>query len=501
MELYNAFLKASDQFAESVAFEWEGGGWTFRELQQKANALGHRLIERLGDNRRNIGVLIPNTPNFPIALLGLLGAGHVAVPLNPLLKPGELGVLLTHGECPALLYDPVLEELAQQAARRVERDIELISVPDVMAEGVDNPAPHAPQVDPHEISMILYTSGTTGDPKGVMLSHHNIYSNVHSFAGLYEFSPKDTLPCVLPLFHTFAMTAVLFASLLYGSRIYLFPQFVPQKLVDIIFSHTNIILLAVPPMLAMTARFAPDDAPEKHNLRLVVSGGGPLPQEIANYFHQKYDHEVLEGYGLTETSPVVSANLPGANRLGTIGRPLPGVKTQVRDEEGAILPPNTVGELCVRGDLVMKGYYKNPERTAEVFYEDGWLRTGDLATIDEEGYMRIVGRAKDLIVCGGENIYPREIEEVLLRYPGVIEAAVVGKPHPLRDEVPYAFVVVDETVKDRITDSQLRKHCRVNLGDFKIPVGFQFLEELPKTATRKIQKEKLKRLLESENRD
>lgn len=492
MELYSAIQQSAAKNGDSVAFEWEGGQWTYQEVAAYSNVVGNRLAEITGGKRQNIALLIPNTPWFAPSLFGLHAAGCVAVPFNPLLTAEELGLLLSHGDCGILIYDPVLEEKARAAIQHTSHEVTLLSARELVMGENPNPAPLSPTTTVDDLSMILYTSGTTGNPKGVMLSHKNIYTNVMGFTTVYKFSREDTLPCVIPLFHSFAMTTILYGGLLNGARIVLFPQFVPQKVLQLIFSKPNIILIAVPPMLLMTARFAPDDAASTHNLRLVVSGGGPLPVDVSAFFKKKFEHEILEGYGLTETSPVVSFNRPGINRLGTIGLALPDVETQVRDENGTVLGTNEIGELCVRGDLVMQGYYKNEDYTREVMYDDGWLRTGDLASIDDDGYMKIVGRAKDVIVCGGENIYPREIEEMLLRVPGVIQAAVVAQPNKLRSEVPYAFVVLDESAHGQVTESQLRKHCREHLAEYKVPEGFEFIDEMPQTATRKIQKEKLK---------
>ena len=495
MELYTALLHACSEYKESIAFDGETGSMTFTELLGRSNVVGHQLQERFGSERQNIALLIPNTPYFPLALFGLLGAGHVAVPFNPLLNPEELAALLTHGECKVLLYDPYMEESAKKAQTLTKTDIEIVSVAELLSTDSPNPAPFQPQVSEDDLAMILYTSGTTGDPKGVMLSHKNVYSNFASFSKVFDFCSKDTFPCVLPLFHTFAMTVIIFGALLNGARILLFPQFAPQKLLETIFKEKNIILIAVPPMFLMLARFAPENAAKMHNLRITVSGGGALPVDIGAAFEKAFNHPILEGYGLTETSPAVAVNRPDNNKPGTIGLPLPDVEVELRDEDGKPVPMGEVGELCVRGDLVMQGYYKNDAATAAVMMPDGFIRTGDLGLAHESGQFQIVGRSKDIIVSGGENIYPREIEETLLRYPGVAEAAVVAKADKLRAEVPYAFVVLEEEVCSEITESELRKFCREHLGEYKIPVAFQFIEEMPKTATRKIQKEKLRALL------
>ncbi len=493
MELYSILLQTEQRCPDNTAYVYEGSSFTYREFLQGSNIVGHGLIQRGFAERQNVALLTPNTPHFVFGLFGLLGAGHIAVPLNPLLNPHEIGHLIRHAEPRVLLYDPLLKEKAEQAVRDSGHPVECLSISDLLRVASPDTSSFTPTVGEDDPSMILYTSGTTGDPKGVVLTHKNIYSNTVSFSRALDLRETDTFLCCLPLYHTYAMTVIVFGSLLMGARVILYPQFVPQRILEAFVTEPNIVFAAVPPMFFMVTRFAPDDIAGRHHLRFMVSGGGPLPVDVAIAFQKKFNHEILEGYGLTETSPVVAYNRPGQNQLGTIGPPLPGVEVEIRNEAGEVLGPNQIGELCVRGDLVMKEYYKNEEETRRVFYPGGWLRTGDLASIGEDGYIKIVGRQKDLIVCGGENIYPREIEETLMKYPGVLEAAVVAKPNKLRSEVPQAFVVLAEEAKGKVTESDLRKFCREHLAEYKIPEEFTFLDAMPKTAKGTIEKKELRR--------
>ncbi|MGC9329101.1 MAG: class I adenylate-forming enzyme family protein, partial [Candidatus Hinthialibacter sp.] len=395
-----------------------------------------------------------------------------------------------------LLYDPLLEDKAKRVVQLIGLNIDLLSIPELLEAGKQKTGHLSPDVNEDECSMILYTSGTTGNPKGVILSHKNIHSNFLSIKSVLDFHSGDTFISTLPLHHTYAMTVNLFGSLLVGARLMLFTQFDPRKIVEAFLSEPNVIYAAVSPMLLMLARFAPENAAENHRFRYVISGGGPLPDEVFYAFQKKYNYEILQGYGLTETSPVVANNRPGRNKVGTIGFSLPGVEVQVRNDQGELLPTNEIGELCVRGDLVMKGYYKDPEGTRQAFYDDGWLRTGDMASIDEEGYIKIEGRLKDLIISGGENIYPQEVEDTLAKHPAVLEAAVVAQPDRLRSEIPHAFIVPVEEAKEKITESDLRAFCREHLAEYKIPVNFTFLDEMPRTAKGTVEKKELRRLLE-----
>ncbi len=495
MELYSSFKQSIEKHADRTALSWENQTTTYRERFERCNIAGNALLKRVDGARQNIALLAGNTPLFIDGLFAILGAGHIAVPLNPLLNPEELSVLIAHSDAKILLTDPLLHEKAEMALQQTGADIELIPIPQLIDMDNPNPSPLSPNIDPDDPSMILYTSGTTGDPKGVILSHHNIYSNAETCISLLNFNTDDTLLCCLPLYHTFAMTLILFGGFLSGGKILLMPQFSPQGVIEAAMSEPSVIWAAVPPMLYMVARFAPEDAPQKHHFRVIASGGGPLPIDVWNLFKSKYDFEIIEGYGLTETSPVATFNRPGKVKVGTIGSPLPGVDIEIRDECSRKLPHGEIGELCVQGDLVMKGYYKNEEENRLAFHEDGWLRTGDMASQDTEGHIKIVGRIKDMIVSGGENIYPREIEETLLRCPGVMEAAVIAKPDRLRSEIPHAFITLSEDAQGNITPSDLRKFCRQHLAEFKVPDDFSILDAMPKTPKGTVEKKELKTML------
>lgn len=491
MTLYQNYMDSIKPYGNNTALQWDGGSFSFQELQNHINRAGHYLNQAYPKPKQNIVFISPNTPLFIPTAIGILAAGHVIVPLNPLLNPEELALLINHSGTPVVLYDPLLEEKMPLVKPLLESDIPFIPIPKLYEESTGT-TPLTPDTQDDDLSMILYTSGTTGDPKGVMLTHKNIHSNYKGFATVLHFGTDDTFLCILPLFHTFAMTVIAFGALIYGGKVVLYPQFAPPKLLEAFVKETGIILIAVPPMLQLLARLAPKDVAEHHNLRIVVSGGGPLPRETGNAFHKKFNHEVLEGYGLTEAAPVVTLNPPEKNKAGTIGPTIKNVTVQIRDEEGNELAFGETGEVCVMGENLMKGYYKNSEATGASFHTDGWLRTGDMGSMDEEGYITIRGRYKDLIVSAGENIYPREIEETLMKVPGIIDAAVVGKPDTLRSEIPYAFVTVAEEAQGKVDEKMMWNTCKEHLADYKIPDGFEIIEQMPKTPTGKIQKNKLK---------
>lgn len=491
MTLYQNYVSSIEAYGERTALEWEGGSFHFDEIRTHANRAGHYLKKAYPEPKQNIVMICPNTPFFIPTAIGILGAGHVIVPLNPLLNPQEMALLINHSDTPVVLYDPLLEEKMPHVKPLLEKELPFIPIPTIYEESSDAEN-LSPDTQGDDLSMILYTSGTTGDPKGVMLTHQNILSNYTGFAKILHFGVEDTFLCILPLFHTFAMTVIAFAALTRGGKVVLYPQFAPPKLLEAFLKEKSIILVAVPPMLQLLARLAPKEVAENHNLRIAVSGGGPLPRETGAAFQKKFNHEVLEGYGLTEAAPVVTLNPPEKNVVGTIGPSIDGVTVQIRDEDGKEVPLGDTGEVCVMGENIMKGYYKNPNATDSAFHKDGWLRTGDMGSMGENGYITINGRYKDLIVSAGENIYPREIEETLMKVPGMIDVAVVGKPDKLRSEVPYAFVTIAEEAQGKVDEKIMRNTCKEHLADFKVPDGFEIIEQMPKTPTGKIQKNKLK---------
>lgn len=498
INLYKRFVEAAETHAERPAIVWDDGEMAYAELLDRVRLMAEAMASQVTDEMPNIGLVAPNTPGFMVGLLGILGAGGVVVPFNPLYPAGELAGLIKHSGMKTLIYDPVMKPLADGLSELFGDSLNLLDVEETLAAAKGLQPQERELPAPETVSMILYTSGTTGDPKGVMLSHSNVSVNYDQIMEALHFKKEHTFQVVLPLFHTFAMTSNLFGALLTGACMRLFLQFDPVKLLDFSARDEAALLTAVPPMYALFARKAPEDYPERSNIACAVSGGGPLPVEIAELFEAKTGSELLEGYGLTETSPVLSINRAGQNCIGTAGHPLFDIEIEVRDPEGSVLPQGEVGELCTRGPMVMMGYYKNPTVTADVLSEDGWLRTGDLTRLDEEGRVQIVGRCKDLIIDSGENIYPREIEDVLMEHPTVLEAAVVGHKHKLRGEIPHAFVTANPEAETPPDSVELRAFCRERLAAFKVPEKVTLIEEFSKTATKKIQKNALRDILNKE---
>jgi long-chain acyl-CoA synthetase len=340
-----------------------------------------------------------------------------------------------------------------------------------------------------DLAVILYTSGTTGVPKGVALSHDNLESNARAAASLNELGREDWAVAVLPLSHSYGLT-VMNAGHILGSRAALLRWFNPEAVLQTIQEFRAVSMSAVPTMLIYLLNYPEADRFDTRSMRVWGSGAAPLPVEIVEPFERKFGGRILEGYGLTEASPVVSAHrLSGPRRIGSVGRAIPGVEISIQDELDRPLPAGELGEVCVRGRNVMVGYYRNPEETARTV-RAGWLHTGDMGRLDDDGFLFIAERKKDLIIRGGFNIYPREVEEVLYAHPKVAEAAVVGMKDPLMGEDVLAFVVLRSG--ERASAEEIGAFCEGRLARFKCPKQIRFVESLPKSPIGKVLRKELR---------
>jgi long-chain acyl-CoA synthetase len=340
-----------------------------------------------------------------------------------------------------------------------------------------------------DLAVILYTSGTTGVPKGVALSHANLESNARSAASLWELEREDWAVGVLPLSHSYGLT-VMNAGHLLGTRAALLRWFNPEEVLQTIQTFKAVSMSGVPTMFVYLLNYPEAGRFDTSSMRVWGSGAAPLPVEIVEPFEKKFGGTLLEGYGLTEASPVVSAHrLSGARKLGSVGQAIPGVEVSVQDAEDRPLPAGAVGEVCVKGPNVMAGYYRNPDETARVI-RGGWLHTGDMGRLDADNFLYIVERKKDLIIRGGFNIYPREVEEALYAHPKVAEAAVVGMPDPLMGEDALAFVVLKDG--ETATAEEVMAFCQTRLARFKCPKQVRFVGSLPKSPIGKILRKELR---------
>lgn len=436
-----------------------------------------------------VAVSMPNIPHMPIVYYGILWAGGVVVPMNPLYKSREVGYVLADSESRALFaWDGVAEEAGKGAA---EAGSEFISV--APAEFLGQVMAHEPvalvERDDRDTAVVLYTSGTTGKPKGAELSHANMARNAQVCIDMIDYNADDVVFGGLPLFHSFGQTVGMNSAFAAGGTLTLIPRFEPTKALEVLQRDKVTVMLGVPTMYVALLQHPDKGSYDLSGLRMCASGGASLPVEVLRGFEEAYGAMILEGYGLSETSPVASFNHPDRERkAGSIGQPVEGVEFRLIDADWNDVPEGEVGEIAIKGHNVMKGYLGNPEATAEVMDGD-WFRTGDLARRDDEGYYYIVDRAKDMIIRGGFNVYPREVEEVLYEHPAVATAAVVGIPHPeLGEEIAAAITLKPGA---QAGEDELRDFVKERVAPYKYPRVIWITAELPLTATGKILKREI----------
>ena len=435
-----------------------------------------------------VGVMLPNVPQFAVVYFGILRAGAVVVPMNPLLKAREVDFYLDDSQAAGMLTWHGAVDEAAEGARRAE-SVSLIVEPARFSTALSTyePTPGVVQRDATDTAVILYTSGTTGQPKGAELTHHNLLTNVAVTAStLLRLTPQDVVFGALPLFHSFGQTVALNCAVAVGACLALMPRFTAADALETLTRDDVTVFAGVPTMYGELLNAAQTTDAHYPALRLCVSGGAALPVELLHRFETRFGVPILEGYGLSETSPVACFNHPDRPRKpGTIGTPIEGVQLRIIDTDGRDVADGEVGEIAIRGHNVMKGYWGRPEATAEAIV-DGWFRTGDLGRRDPDGYFTIVDRTKDMVIRGGLNVYPREVEEVLYEHPAVAEAAVLGMPHRTLGEEVVALVVLRPGAE--ATSEEVREHVRSQLAAYKYPRHVWVVDALPRGSTGKILK-------------
>lgn len=476
----------------------EKASLTFAEIERRALRIASALKNAIGNTnspRPRAALLLPNGPEYVVSFFGAILAGFPVLPIDPRLRPGEIRFLLEHGGAGALLTTRSAENSDLRATCPILDAERLAAEGDI--EQIQIEIQSIQKSRASDTAVILGTSGSTSAPKAVLLSHRSLLANAVSFRERYRIDESDVLATVLSLCHSFGMTACLLAALVAGARVATLDEPLPARVASLCSRRGASIFLAAASFYQYLVRSEACSPGHFASVRHFIAGACSLPIEIAHRFQQKFNRSILQTYGLTEASPVVTANPPEQNRPGTVGSPLAGVELRLIDERGIEIPlaSGETGELCVRGELVMNGYDKNPEATAQCLDADGWLRTGDLARIDDNGYVALLGRSKDIIVRGGEKIYPEEVEEALHRHAGVAEAAVVGAPDPVFEEVPVAFIVPTGPPLDA---AELRAHCQEELAAFKVPRRFVFIDKLPRNPNGKVLKRALRETLASQ---
>ena len=512
MNLVTQVYETSKLQPGKTAYHFMGKDTSYAELDQSVSMFASALQGVGVEKGDHVALLLGNTPHFLISLYATMRLGVTAIPINPIYSPDEISYILHNSDAKVVIALDQLLPLVEKAATsfpsieqyivcEMSADIgeKVAALPEqakakvrlfseLLATGKPNFEPV--EVEEDETAVILYTSGTTGHPKGAMLTHKNLYSNARDVADYLGFSENDRVVATLPVFHVFALTVVVNAPLLKGATILLVPRFSPGDVFQTIKEQQGTVFAGVPTMYNFLYQYPEGDPADFSSIRLAISGGASMPVALLHNFEDKFNVKISEGYGLSEASPVTCFNPFDRERVpGSIGTNIINVENKVVDEYGEEVPVGEVGELVVKGPNVMKGYYKMPEETAAAI-RDGWLYTGDLARRDENGYFYIVDRKKDMIIVGGFNVYPREVEEVLFTHKDIVEAAVVGVPDADFGEEVQAFVVLKPGAT--ADADKLKAYCADHLAKYKVPKTIEFLDELPKNTTGKILRRSLR---------
>jgi len=523
--LYELLERSARENPNKTALIFFGKKISYKELDELSDRVAAFLYE-LGVGKGTKVVLdLPNTPHYAAAFFGVLKTGATVVQCNPLYTEREIRYIVENSEAEygffiEFIYPRVKKLIEEGKLKKVvvckiedflpfplsflyplkKPKVKIERRPEVVFwKEVERfpPSTQRAKIDPKDdVAVFLYTGGTTGVPKAVMSTHFNLVANAYQvLEWIPEKDPNEVFLGVLPYFHSYGMTTSLIAPVAYNATIVLIPD--PRDLKRILESiqkYKVTIFCGVPTMYNAIVNFPDLNKYDISSIKFCISGAAPLPIEVKRGFESVTGGKLVEGYGLSETSPVTHANpVNGLNKEGSIGIPFPDTLAVIVNDEGKILPIGEVGELAIKGPQVMKGYWKMEEETKKVLV-NGWLLTGDIAKMDEDGYFYLVDRKKDMIIAGGYNIYPREVEEVLYEHPAILEAAVVGVPDPYRGETVKAFIVIKEEYKGKLTEEEIINFCRERLAPYKVPRIIEFREELPKSAVGKI----LRRVLREE---
>jgi long-chain acyl-CoA synthetase len=483
--------RTAAEHPDAIAVKLDDAAFDYGLLDNASQRISAMLEHKGVGPGDRVAIMLPNVPYFPAVYYGALRAGAVVVPMNVLLKGREVGYYLSDSGAKIIFAWHDFMQAAEQGAE-IAGGVEVVPVKPGEIEGLifaHEPDAAVADVDGDDTAVILYTSGTTGKPKGAELTHSNLRKNVAAAVGLFEIGVGDVIFGGLPLFHSFGQTCTMNASICAGGCVTLLPRFDPAKALQIIERDSCSVFEGVPTMYGAMLNHPDRESVDVSCLRVCASGGASMPVEVLRGFEEAFGCKVLEGYGLSETSPVASFNHPDRERKpGSIGTPLKGVEFRLVDDDGADVGPGEIGEILIKGHNVMKGYWQRPEATAESI-KDGWFATGDMAKVDEDGYYFIVDRKKELIIRGGYNVYPREVEEVLYEHPAVREAAVVGIPHDEWGEEVGAAVALKDG--ESVGADELIAFVKEQVAGYKYPRRIWFVDELPKGPTGKILKREI----------
>lgn len=467
--------------------------WSYAKLLGGSFFMAREIAK--ATDKQHVGLMLPTSGAFPAALLGTWQAGKVAVPLNYLLSKEDLHhVIRDSGLDTVFTASKLLDVVGEDA---IPEGVKVVKLDELSFTGLPPVRwPAAPRDE--DLAVLLYTSGTSGRPKGVMLSHRALDTNVRAIIEHAHLGPTNKFLGVLPQFHAFGVTALTLMPLALGAEVIYTARFVPRKLVELMRKHKPNVFIAVPSMYGALLSVKSATPEDFASLQFAVSGAEPLSQAVFDAYQDKFKCHLLEGYGLTETAPVTNWSTPQQNKQHAVGKALPGVTNIIVDDDSKVLGPNEPGEILITGPNVMDGYWQLPEKTDEVFVEidvpskgtTKCFRTGDIGKIDEDGYLYITGRKKEMLIVGGENVFPREIEEVLNLHPSVKASAVIGKPDDMRGEIPIAFIELEEDAE--FDDKDIRNFVRDKIAQYKVPREIKQIDELPRNPTGKILRRELK---------
>jgi long-chain acyl-CoA synthetase len=491
MNLASILTDSAKRDPEHVAIKLDDTEVSYGMLEEATAHFAGALADKGFAPGDRVGIMLPNVPYFPICYYGVLRAGGVVVPMNVLLKRREVAFYLSDSAARLLFAWEGFAEDARAGAQEAGAECVIVS-PGSFEPLLAGAQPRRDVVDrdPHDTAVILYTSGTTGTPKGAELTHQNLARNAEVSRAMFDLGSETITLGALPMFHSFGQTCGLNATIAGGGTLTLIPRFDPGKALEIIQRDRVNLFEGVPTMYNAMLHHPERERFDTSTLEICASGGSAMPVELMRGFEEAFGCKVLEGYGLSESSPVASFNLRDRERKpGSIGIPIAETEMKVVDDDGNEVPEGEVGEIVIRGHNVMKGYWNNAEATSETV-RDGWLHTGDMATVDEDGYFFIVDRKKDMIIRGGYNVYPREIEEVLYEHPDVVEAAVIAVAHDeLGEEVGAAVALRDGA---SATPQELSEFVKARVAAYKYPRRVWLVDELPKGPTGKILKREIK---------
>ncbi len=500
--------RTAQQYSEQPVIRLPERQVSFSEVDRASDAIAAALTGRGIRQGDRVGIYCINSDAFAIIYSGILKAGAVVVPVNLLLNPKEIRYILQDAGVKGLFYHQVFAESVAAFRDELSDLAFCTSIGAGEEAGTGDPsyeawrkaggeAPALTLDSINDLAAILYTSGTTGYPKGAMLTHQNLVSNTQSVAKALQFrKEQERLLVVLPMFHSFAATVGMLTPLLHGLSFTPVSKFDPATISEVIEAVGASIFLGVPSMYSVLLRLPEEQLKRWSSIRYCISGGSALPVEVMRRFEDRFGVSIYEGDGPTECSPVTCVNpIGGERKPASVGLAVPNVEIEIFDDGGGRSPAGEIGEICVRGPNVMKGYWNLPEATVEAFFGE-WVRTGDLGYKDADDYLYIVDRKKDMIIVNGMNVYPRIIEEVLYRHPGLAEAAVVGELNERHGEIPVAHVVFKEGATP--SSGEIRAFCREYLGSHEVPRKVLIRDALPKNAAGKILKRELRKAGELE---